>query len=145
MRKRKIMTQAKVQETGKKGLKREFSITVPQDIVEKNLHARLVEMGKTVRIAGFRIGKIPMPILRQRFGQSARAEILDKTVSDTIQKTLTERHLRPASQPKVELLNFAEDKDLEFKLDVEVLPEITPADFGKITLERQMAEITPDM
>lgn len=136
---------AQVQETSKKGLQHEFAIKVPQDIVEKNLQARLIEIGKSAKMPGFRPGKVPMDVLRQRYGQSARAEILDQTVSEATEKTLSERKLRPAQQPKIELVSFAEDKDLEFKLAVEVLPEITPSDFGKLKLERQVAEVTDKM
>ncbi|MDX2027997.1 MAG: trigger factor [Alphaproteobacteria bacterium] len=134
-----------VKEVSKKGLQREFAITVPQDIVEKNLQARLTEMGQTARLPGFRPGKIPMDVLRKRFGPNARAEVLDRTVSEATEKALTERNLRPAMQPKIELVSFAEDKDLEFKLAVEVLPEVTPGDFSKIAVEKLVAEITDKM
>jgi trigger factor len=136
---------AQVQETVKKGLQREFTVTVPQKDFEKNLQGRLTEMGKSARIPGFRPGKIPMDVLRQRFGQSARAEVLDQTVSEAANKALTERKLRPAMQPKIELVSIAEDKDLEFKLAVEILPEITPGDFASIQLEKPVAEITEKM
>lgn len=139
------MAQTQVEETGKKGLTREFVIKVSQDIVEKNLTARLAEIGKSARMPGFRPGKIPMDVLRQRYGQSARAEVLDQTISETVEKTLAERKLRPALQPKVEPVTLKENADLEFTLAVEVLPEITPADFGKITIERPVAEITDKM
>jgi trigger factor len=140
------MAQAQVEETGnKKGLTREFAIKVPQDIVEKNLTAKLAEIGKSAKLPGFRPGKVPMDVLRQRYGQSARAEVLDQTISETVEKTLSERKLRPAMQPKVEPVTLAENADLEFKLAVEVLPEITPADFGKIAIERPVAEITDKM
>jgi trigger factor len=98
---------AQVQETVKKGLQREFAITVPLDVVEKNFQARLTEMGKSAKLPGFRPGKIPMDVLRKRFGPSARAEVIDQTVSETTEKTLSERKLRPAMQPKIELVSFA--------------------------------------
>lgn len=134
-----------VQEVSKKGLQREFAIKVPQDVVEKNLEARLTEVGQTAKIPGFRPGKIPMHVLRQRFGDSARVEVLDKTISEVTDKTLSERNLRPAAQPKIELVSMAADKDLEFKLAVEVLPEITPSDFSKIAVERLVPEISEKM
>ncbi|MFY9288549.1 MAG: trigger factor [Alphaproteobacteria bacterium] len=133
------MTQ--VQEVSKKGLMREFTVKVPQTDVEKNLLTRLEEIGKTAKLAGFRPGKIPMKVLKQYYGSSARAEVLDQTVSDVTEKTLSERNLRPAIQPKIELVSFAEDKDLEFKLAVEVLPEVKPMDFSKIKLERLVADV----
>ena len=132
---------AQVQEVSKKGLVREFTVTVPQATVEKNLLLRLEEIGKTARLPGFRPGKIPMKVLRQHYGSNARAEVLDKTVSDVTETALTERNLRPAMQPKIELVSFAEDKDLEFKLNVEILPDVTPGDFTKIALEKLVTDV----
>jgi trigger factor len=133
------MTQ--VQETVKKGLKREFIITVAQQEVEKNIAAKLEEFGKSAKLPGFRPGKVPLPVLKQRFGAGARGEVIDQTVSQATQKALNERNLRPAAQPQIELISFGENKDLEFKLAVEILPEIAPADFGKIALERLIADV----
>lgn len=135
------MTQAQVKEVSNKGLMREFTIKVPQTVVEKNLSAKLEEIAKTMKMPGFRPGKVPMTVVKQRHGPSARAEIIDQTVSDETEKALTERNLRPAMQPKIELVSFAEDKDLEFKLAVEVLPEVTPGDFSKIALERLVSDV----
>lgn len=132
---------AQVQEVNKDGLKRSYNIVVGQDVVKANLIARLEEIGKTAKIPGFRPGKIPMPVLEQRYGPSARAEVLDQTVSDVTEQALKERNLRPAMQPKIELVSFAEDKDLEFKIELEVLPEVTLGDFGKISLERLAADV----
>ena len=132
---------AQVKEISKNGLKHEFNIQVPQDIVNQNYVARLEEISKTASRPGFRPGKVPMSVIKQVYGASARAEVLDKTVSDETDKVLTERNIRPAMQPQIELVSFAEDKDLEFKVAVEVLPEITPMDFGKISIEKPVAEV----
>jgi len=133
---------AQVKEVSKKGLQREFTVTVPKATVDGSLQSRLEAIGKTAKLPGFRPGKVPMDVLKKRYGTSARAEVLDETVSSVTEKALTERNLRPAAQPKIELVNFAEDKDLEFKLEVEVLPEVKPADFSKISLEKPVAEVT---
>ncbi len=133
------MTQ--VQEVSSKGLMREFTVKVPQDIIDKNWTAKLEEIAKTMKMPGFRPGKVPMTVVKQRYGGSARAEIIDQTISDETEKALNERNLRPAMQPKIELVTFAEDKDLEFKLAVEVLPEVVPGDFGKIALERLVSDV----
>jgi trigger factor len=132
---------AQVKEVSKKGLQREFSITVPKDVVENNLIAQLEEIRKTAKHPGFRPGKVPMELLRQLHGKNARGEILDRTVSEAVEKTLKERNLRAAMQPKIELVSIAEDKDLEFTLAVEILPDVTPGDFSKIALERLAADV----
>jgi trigger factor len=132
---------AQVKEVSKKGLQREFAITVPKDVVETNVMAQLEEIRKTAKHAGFRPGKMPMDLVRQLHGKSARADTLDKTISEAVEKTLTERNLRPAMQPKIDLVSFAEDADLEFTLAVEILPDVTPGDFSKISLERMTADV----
>jgi trigger factor len=132
---------SQVKELSKKGLQRQYAVTVPKDDVESKLTAHLEQIQKTARQPGFRPGKVPMPLLRQIHGKSARAEILDRAISEATEKALAERNLRPAMQPKIELVSFAEDADLEFTLAVEVLPDITPGDFSKIALTHLTAEV----
>ena len=132
---------AQVKETSKSGLKHEFIITVPQDLVNQNWQKKLEEISKTASRPGFRPGKVPMTVIKQVYGPEARAEILDQTVNDATEKALAERNLRPAMQPQIELVSIAEGKDIEFKLAVEVLPEIVPMDFGKIKLEKPVADV----
>ena len=133
------MTQVK--EIKNEGLMREFTVTVPSSVIDQAFNARLQEIGKTAKIQGFRPGKAPLTILKQRYGDGVRGEILDKTVSDCAEQALKDRNLTPALQPKVELVSFGEGKDLEFKLAVEVLPEIAPVDFAKLSLTRSVAEV----
>jgi len=132
---------AKVQVLKQEGLKHEFSVTVPMQVLEEQKRLRLIEIGKTAKLPGFRPGKVPMNVVEQRHGEAARAEALDQAVSNAAEEALSERKLRPAMQPKIELVSFAEDKDLEFTMAVEVLPEVKPGDFSTIALERPVAEV----
>ena len=70
-----------------------------------------------------------------------RGEILEKTIQDATASALTDNELRPALQPKIEIVTFEEGADLEYKLQVEVLPEIEPADFSSFELERLIADV----
>lgn len=130
-----------VTETTVEGLKREFTVVVPAGDVEDQLVGRLSEISQTITLPGFRPGKVPVGLLRKRYGDSVRGEVLEKTIQDSWQQALTDKGLRPAAEPKVEIVTFEEGKDLEYKLNVELLPEIKPIDFGSITLERQTAKI----
>mgnify|MGYP003993905137 CR=1 FL=1 len=130
-----------VTETTVDGLKREFTVVVPVGDVESQLVSRLAELGQTITIPGFRPGKVPVALLRKRYGDSVRGEVLEKTIQDSWQQALTDKGLRPAAEPKVEIVTFEEGKDLEYKLNVELLPEIKPVDFGAIELERRTAKI----
>ncbi len=131
----------KVKALKQEGLKHEFSVTVPAKSVEEQKDLRLAEIAKTAKMQGFRPGKVPLAVVKQRFGDEARADALEKTVSAAIDKVLTDHKLRPATQPKVDLVSTSEDKDVEFKLTVESLPEIKVGDFGKIALERPTADV----
>lgn len=132
---------AKVQVVKQEGLKHEFTVTVPMQVVEEKRQLKLVEVSKTAKMPGFRPGKIPMAVIEKQHGASARAEAVDQAVSDAAEQTLSDHKLRPATQPKIELVTFAADQDLEFKMAVEVLPEVKVGDFSKIKLERPAAEV----
>ena len=130
-----------VTELDVQGLKHEFKVVVPAAQLEESLKAKLAEVAKTVRIPGFRPGKVPEKILRQKYGQSVLGEVIEDVVNTGTEKAITDKNLRPALQPKVEVISFGEGADLEFKVTVEVLPEFTPMDFSTIEIEREEASV----
>jgi trigger factor len=134
-----------VTEVSNEGLKRQYKILVPANDISSQVDRRLGEIGKQARIAGFRPGKAPLSLLKKQYGQSLMGEILEKTVNESSQKTIADRGLRPASQPKVEIVKFGEGEDLEFSMDFEILPEIVPMDFSEIEIERLQVDITEPM
>ncbi|CAA7621697.1 trigger factor [Magnetospirillum sp. SS-4] len=132
-----------VTEINAEGLKREFKVVVPAGQLETRMQDKLAEIARTVSMPGFRPGKVPMAIVRKKYGQAIMGEILEGAVNDGTGKAITDSGLRPAVQPKVEIINFAEGADLEFSVGIEVLPEIKAMDFSSIALERQKA-IVPE-
>ncbi len=130
-----------VVETSSQGLKREFKVTVPAAELSGKVETRLSEIAKTANMPGFRPGKVPLPVLRRRFGQALLGEVLQETLEAGAQQAMEERGLRPALQPKVEIQSFNEGADLEYTMAVEVLPQIEPKDFGQIELERLKAQV----
>ena len=139
-----------VTETLSDGLKRAYTIVVPAADIENRRTARLTNLGKTVRLPGFRPGKVPMPVIRQRFGGAVSAEVLEESVSEATQQVLSDRGLRPALQPKLEVVTEnpaapTPAQDLEFKLEFEVFPEITLPDFGTISVTRLKSEVAPEI
>tara|TARA_Y100001934_G_scaffold85106_1_gene105740 strand:+ start:17405 stop:18823 length:1419 start_codon:yes stop_codon:yes gene_type:complete len=131
-------------ETSSEGLNREFTVTVPADDLESKLVSRLDEIGTTATIPGFRPGKVPATILRKRFGEAVRGEVLEKTINESWQKALEDKGIRPAAEPKVEIVTFKEGVDLEYKLNVELLPEIELIDFSTLELERKIVKLSDD-
>ena len=136
-----------VTETLNQGLKRGFTVVVPASELDAKRTARLTELGRSMNLKGFRPGKVPMSLVRQRYGTAVTGEILEQTVNDATRDLLTERGLRQASQPKVELVSGAEPNaasDLEFTLELELLPEIVQPDLSQLTLTRLKAEPDPE-
>jgi len=128
-----------VTETLTEGLKREFKVVISANDINTKINERLSELAPTLRLPGFRPGKVPTQLVKKRFGQSVLGEVLEKSVNDSSQKTLDDRGLRPALQPSIEVTSFEEGKDLEFSLTVELMPEIDPIDFSAISLEKLVA------
>jgi trigger factor len=132
-----------VTETSAEGLKREFRVVVPAGELEEKVTSRLGEIGRTIQLRGFRPGKVPMQILRQRFGNSVRGEVLESTLQDTSADAIREHNLRPALPPKVDIVSFSEGTDLEYKMSLEVLPDIPEPSFAELDIERFVVEV-PD-
>ncbi|GBQ46836.1 trigger factor [Komagataeibacter sucrofermentans] len=136
-----------VTETLSDGLKRGFTVTVPAAEIESKRTARLKEVGQSMKLPGFRPGKVPMSILQQRFGESVQGEVMEQVVSDATRTLLDERGLRPAMQPKVDLVSGSEPgskEDLKFTVEFEILPEITIPDLSTLSLERLKSEVNAE-
>jgi len=131
-----------VTETASEGLTRTFKIVVPASEVDGHINQKLGELARTVRLPGFRPGKVPMALVKKRYGQSVMGEVLDETVRQSSSAAVTEKSLKTAGQPRIEIKEFAEGKDLEYELTVDLMPEIVPVDFGTISLERLKAEVS---
>src|SRR5271169_1107213 len=130
-----------VTETSADGLKREFHIVVPAGELEDKVVSRLGELGRTIRLPGFRPGKVPMQILRRRYGPSVLGEVVESTVQGSSENTIRERNLRPALPPRVDIVSFSEGADLEYKMLVEVLPDIPEPNFADLGIERLIVEV----
>ncbi len=130
-----------VLETKNEGLSREFSVTIPEDDIAARIDARLIEISGDIRIPGFRPGKAPLKVLRQRFSKSVMGEVLEKAVNETSQEVITSNDLRPALQPKIEITSFEEGKELIYTIGVDLMPDIEMADFSTISLTRMKAKV----
>ena len=130
-----------VTETAHEGLSRTWRVVVSATEIGENVDKRLTELTKTIKLPGFRPGKVPLSLVKKRYGQSVMGEVLEKTVQDSSSKLLQDHDVRPALEPKIEVVSFDEGKDLEYTMAVETLPEIEPADLTGLTLERVVAPV----
>ena len=133
-----------VTETKNEGLSREYSIVIPAADIETRVLSKLAEIGQQVSIPGFRKGKIPMKLLRQRYGQSVLGDVIQDAVVESSSQAITDQSLTPATQPKIDVTKFEDGGDLEYTMAVEVMPEITAVDFKTLKLERLTCEISDE-
>ena len=127
-----------VTETANEGLSREYAITISATDLESKLDAQLLEIKATVNLKGFRPGKAPMAHLKKMYGKQLLGEVIDKTIRETSAELLEEKKLVPAMQPAIEIINYEENGDLEYKVTLEVMPDIPEQDFSKIKLTNLM-------
>jgi len=125
-----------VTEVSSDGLKRDFKVVIEAKEINEKVENRLREISARVKIPGFRPGKAPIKLLKQRYGPSVMGEVLERAVTDSSAQALNERGLRPAVQPKIEIDSFEDGADLEYSMAIELLPEIAPMDFSALELER---------
>lgn len=129
-----------VTEVANEGLKRAYTVVVPASSIALQKDKRLAELAKDMKLPGFRPGKVPQKVVQARYGQAVMGEVLEASVQEASGKIVADNNLRPALQPKIEVTKFPEGEgDLEFRMDVEVLPEIPMPDFSGISLTRLKA------
>ena len=131
----------KVSETKSKGLNKEYKAVIPAADFEKEVDAKIDQIAKTTKLPGFRPGKAPKAMLKQKYRASVLGEVLDDMLKNAADEIIKDNKLRPAVMPEINLTVFGDGKDIEFDVVVEVLPEIKLGDFSKITLEKLTAEV----
>ncbi|WP_017930710.1 trigger factor [Robiginitomaculum antarcticum] len=135
-----------IKDVDTKGLSHIYEVIVPKDELATKLTAKIEQMKGEVRLKGFRPGKVPVSHIRKMFGKSIMSDVITETVTETSQKVLEEKKLRPAVQPSIEMKSDAEklttgDVDLDYKLSVEIIPEFEPADPSKLKLTRLTMDV----
>ncbi len=129
-----------VKELKQSGLNHELEITVTAQDIDKQVDKRLQEVGKTMKMPGFRPGKVPLNILKKKYGKAIMGEVLEITVNETSAKALQDKNLRPAIQPKIEVKSFDDGKDLTYTMSVEVLPKVEVKEFKGLKLQKLTAK-----
>jgi len=124
------------------GLERRVKIAVPADQVEQAVNKKINQAARTIKMDGFRVGKVPLNVIKKRYGASIRAEALDDIIRDAYVSAIQQTELKVAGFPNIEPISFAEGKDVEFAAVVEVYPEVTLGDFSALAVERPTSEVT---
>jgi len=133
-----------ITELKKKGLEREFKIIVPSKDVTEKLNGSLEQISKDVEIEGFRKGKAPLDIIKQRYGQNALNQTLDELIQATTNEVIKKNNLKLAIKPKVDVKSFGEEKGLEYIMTLELIPDIKVEDLKKIKLTKFTSKVNDD-
>ena len=128
-------------ETLNSGLKRGFEVVLEAEDLNKNINVKVEEVKKTIKIDGFRPGKVPTNIIMQKHGDAINAEVLNKMVNDNVSQIIQENKYRPVSQPKVDLKDKEKEGKQVFNVEFELFPEIKLADFSKIVIESSKVKL----
>lgn len=126
------------------GLERRMTIGVPAKQVESEVEERLATTAKQVRLNGFRPGKVPLRVVRQRFGAGVRQEVLADLMGRCFRDAVEQEKLQPAGRPVIEPKQLEEGQDVEFVAIFEVFPEIELGDYSQIVVEKPVAEVTSE-
>lgn len=123
-------------------IERVLTISVPAARIDDKVSSEVAKTAKTIRIDGFRKGKVPVSVVKKRYGQGIRLEAIEQIMRDAYIEAIQKEALQPAGMPTIEPKNMAEGADLEFVAKVEVYPAIELADVSSIAVERIVADVT---
>jgi len=123
------------------GQRHEYNVVVDAKEVERQLEEELQAIGSRAKVPGFRPGKIPVSVLKQRYGKDSMEKVLWDCVNDKVRKLMTEKNLRPALQPETNIISFEEGKDLVFDVAIENMPEVPDINYDAITITKYTYDI----
>src|SRR5690606_1803037 len=109
--------------------------------INEQLETELKHAGQHAKIPGFRPGNIPMKVLKQRYGKNVQGDVLKNVIGKSTGEVLTERKLRPAMTPDINIEKYEEEGDLVYTMSFEIFPDVKDIAFEKITLDRNTFEI----
>ena len=122
------------------GLERRMTVEVPAEQVEQAVEQRIQRIARSVRLDGFRPGKAPLRVVRQRFGDQARREAYGELIETSFQQAATQEKLRVVAQPRIELKDV-EGGALGYVATFEVMPELTLSDLSGAVIRRPTASV----
>lgn len=122
-------------------LGRKLTVSMPAEQLESTIRQRLGEISRTVRIKGFRPGRIPGKVIEQRYGAQVRNEAVGELIQRSFSQAMQQENLRPALQPSIETTGVPEDGEFRYTATFEVMPEVGSIDVSALQIERPVAEV----
>ena len=124
--------------------RRELELEIPAEEVSKAAEKVAKEFAKMARVPGFRPGKAPISLIKRRFAEDIKSEVLQNLVPETVEKAVAEQKLSPVSQPQVDKLEFKEGEPVKFRASFDVLPEFTLANYKSLEIEMPEMGLTDE-
>ncbi|RFA30477.1 trigger factor [Alkalilimnicola ehrlichii] len=123
------------------GLQRRMTVQVPSERVDKEVESRLRSLSGRVRLDGFRPGKVPLKVVKKRYGEQVRGEVLGELIQSTYGEAVTQQSLRPAGAPEIDPKQIDAGQDIEYVATFEVMPEVEVKGLETIEVERPQVEV----
>ena len=124
--------------------RRELELEIPAEEVSKATEKVAKEFARMARVPGFRPGKAPVSLIKKRFAEDIKGEVLQKLVPEKVEKAVAEQKLTPVSQPQVDKLEFCEGQPVKFRASFEVLPEFELGNYKSLEIEMPAMTITDE-
>ena len=124
--------------------RRELELEIPAEEISKASEKVAKEFAKMARVPGFRPGKAPISLIKRRFAEDIKSEVLQNLVPETVEKAVAEQKLSPVSQPQVDKLEFNEGQPVKFRASFDVLPEFTLANYKSLEIEMPEMNLTEE-
>ena len=118
-----------------------MTVRVPTDEIEREVDTRLKKVGRTARLKGFRPGKVPLKIVRQRYGGQIRNEVVSDVIRNSYARAVRQEELNPAGGPEIEPISTGGDNHFSYRATFEVFPEIELKPAGSLTVEIPRVEV----
>ena len=122
-------------------LERKLTVKFPAERYETQVGARIAELGRTVRLKGFRPGKVPVAVIKQRFGEQVRGEGLSDLIGSTLREAVTQEKLQPVANPAIDTTGKPENGEIAYTATFEVMPEFPAVDVAALDIKRPQAVV----
>ena len=124
------------------GLERKITVVIEEERLSSVIDGRLQDMTKTVKVKGFRQGKVPLKIVKQQYAEQVRQEVVGDVLQSTLYEAIGQEKLNPAGQPRVDSIKSDPGQGMEYSALFEVYPEVELGDLSKETVEKPVTELT---
>lgn len=123
------------------GLERRMKVQIPADQIDQQVQSKLQQLARSVRLDGFRPGKVPLSVVKDRYQTQVRSETVGELIASTYEQALQQENLKPAGEPSIEPTRNEPGQELEYVATFEVYPDVEPPKLSEITIQRPISEV----